>query len=131
MAKFVFELDGEYGETSLFLPIAGNLVFLFSPAISGYVSFCNRAYEVVEGRVEIPVGELPVGEFSPELVVKGRIWKLPRLIFDGESVYPKPFDDEDVRELSRKLRELKDEIAALLIDAKKLKEKVYGKLELL
>lgn len=131
MSKFVIELDGEYGETSLFLPLSGDLVFLFSPALSGYVTLGDGAYEVLDGRVEIPIAKVPVGEISPELVAKERKWKLPRLIYDGESVFPKPYDDEYIRELSRKLTELEHDIASLIIEAKKLKEKVYGKLELL
>ena len=131
MAKFVIELNGEYGETSLFLPLSGDLVFLFSPALSGYVMLGEGAYEVTDGRVEIPIAKVPVGEISPELVTGEGKWKLPRLVYDGESVFPKPYDDEYVRELSRKLTELRRDLAALIAEAKKLKEKVYGKLELL
>lgn len=131
MAKFIFELNDKYGETSLFLPVAGDLVFLFSPSLTAYVTLGERAYEVNDGRVEIPIAELPIGEFSPELISKDRSWKLPSLVFDGESVHPKPYDDEYIRELARQLQELKNEIAALIVEAKKLKERVYGKLELL
>ena len=131
MAKFIIELNGEYSETSLFLPLSGDLVFIFSPAISGYVTLGEGSYEVEDGRVQIPIGKVPVGEISPELVTKEKTWKLPRLVYDGKSVFPKPYDDEYVRELSRKLTELERDIAALIIEAKKIKEKVYGKLELL
>lgn len=131
MAKFVIELDGKYGKTSLFLPTSGNLVFLFSPALSGYVTIDKGAYEVNDGRVEIPIKEVPIGEISPELVTEKGKWKLPRLVYDGESVSPKPYDDEYIRELTRELAELKHDIASLVIEAKNLKEKVYGKLELL
>ncbi len=128
MAKFVFELFDGYAETSLFLPISGDPVFLFSPSLTGYVTVGDRAYEVTDGRVSIPISELPVGDFSPELISKNKRWLLPCLVFDGETVSPKPYDDEYIRALSRELHEMSKEIEALIAEAKKIKETVYGKL---
>lgn len=128
MAKFVFELMKDHAETSLFLPISGDLVFLFSPSLEGYVTVGERAYEVTDGRVAIPYSELPKGEFTPELITKERKWRLPKLMHTGDTVIPKPYDDECIDALIRELKEIKSELVRLATEATKLKEKVYGTL---
>ena len=127
MAKFVFELLDGYAETSLFLPTAGELVFLFSPRLQGFVTVGDRSYEVLDGRAVIPEKELPRGEFLPELVTKEGKWELPRLVYDGERVYPKPYDDEFIRELNRKLTEMTEKVKKIAADARELREKIYGR----
>lgn len=128
MAKFVFELLDGYAETSLYLPTSGELVMLFSPKLRGYVTVGEGAYEVEDGRVSIPTPSLPRGEFLPELVAKAGKWTLPRLVYDGKTVYPKPYDDEYIRELTRKIEKITEALRKINEDAKKIKETVYGKL---
>lgn len=128
MAKFVFELLDGYAETSLFIPTASELVMLFSPKLQGYVTVGDSAYEIEDGRVSIPTSALPKGEFLPELVAKVGRWALPRLVYDGEAVYPKPYDDEYIRELTRRIEEITKVLHKINEDAKKIKDTVYGKL---
>ncbi len=129
MSKFIINLyESDEGELALYQRTPGNLTLMFSGEASGYLSVGDKCYEVKDGRAVVPLADLCEGEIAPELITKSKRWALPRFVYDGRTVYPKPLDDEYVRAVSKRARILEAKIREVLAEVEKIKEKIYGKL---
>ena len=126
MTELTFAIYGNEAEIVSTLPGNTELLLRFSEPINGFLNILDRSYAVSGGKCLIKINALREGEITPKLITTNRIITLPRLIKDGNTVFPADCDDSFIRKISKRERDLEKRISELEKCVEILSKSVYG-----
>ncbi len=127
MAKIGYKLfDGEV-EVTRFDPEGGReLTIRIEGCEDGFISIDDVATRLKCGVAAMDIRLISDGEFTPALILKNARLPLPRIRKSGSSVTLSYCDEEYVRGVSLRGRELQKKVSELEESIEALKARVYG-----
>jgi predicted thioredoxin/glutaredoxin len=126
MTEITVDVYGGEAEFSSYIPGNTELMLRFSTPLDGFLTVSSKTFAVSHGKCIFKLTEIEDGEHSPKFLTEGGFIRLPRLIKDGKTIYPKPFDDDYIRSLSKRERELEAQVKSLEEKVERLMKSVYG-----
>ncbi len=126
MTDITVGIYGSEAEIVSYTPGNTELLLRFCEPLEGFLSLADKSFAVTGGKCLIKIGILKDGEITPRLVTQSRILCLPKIIKDGNTVFPVDCDDTFIRSLSRRERALEKKLLALEEKVELLCKSVYG-----
>lgn len=126
MTEFTVGIYGNEAEITSYLPGSSELLVRFTEPLDGFLSLSDKTFAVSGGKCLIKINILKDGEITPSLITQSRILRLPRLIKDGNTVFPADCDDAFIRGVSQRERALEKKVTDLEKKIELLCKSVYG-----
>ena len=126
MTEIIIDIYETDAEISFFSPGSTELFVKFSKPLEGVLNIANKSFHVSDGKCIFKLCTIEDGEYSPNLVVGNMALRLPKLIKDGNRIYPSPYADEYIRNLSKRERCLEARVKELEGVIERLTKSVYG-----
>lgn len=126
MTKITVEIYGSEAEFTSVTPGNGELLLLFPEGLEGFIGFSDKSFRISSGKCLLKLNQLRDGEIRFILVTQDRILRLPKLIKDGNSIYPANLSDSYIRALATRERALEKQVTALEKRIDQIEKSVYG-----
>lgn len=126
MTEITLGVYGNEAEILSVLPGNTELLLRFSEPINGFLNVLDKSFVVTSGKCLMKISYLRDGEIKPKLISQNRIIDIPKLIKDGNTVFPADCDDSFIRKISEREHCLEKRIAELEKCVELLTKSVYG-----
>ena len=126
MIEIIICIYENEAEISSYKSGRGEAAFVFPDNVEGFLCLGSETCRLSGGKCCLKLQAIEDGEYTPRLITQNGTLHLPKIIKEGNTLFPKPYDDDFTRSLSKRERQLERKVKELEETVSRLTKSVYG-----